>query len=157
LVQRPVRNGLHRQPGSLPGKLPIIGFLGPGTASVWSSWTAAFDQRLRELGWSHGRTVAIEYRWGEGRPERFAEIAAEFVRLKVDIIVTGGSAVPALKQAFIPIVFAIAGDPVAAALSQACRDRAVTSLDSRTSNPISPPSGSNCCERSSPICVGWRF
>jgi len=100
------------------GKLPTIGFLGTGTASGFSPWTAAFDQRLRELGWSQGRTVAIEYRWGEGRPERFAEIAAEFVRLKVDIIVTGGSAVPALKQAtsVIPIVFAIAGDPVGGGL-----------------------------------------
>jgi putative tryptophan/tyrosine transport system substrate-binding protein len=95
-------------------KLPTIGFLGTGTTSVWSPWTAAFDQRLRELGWSHGHTVAIEYRWGEGRPERFAEIAAEFVRLKVDVIVTGGSAVPALKQAtsVIPIVFALASDPI---------------------------------------------
>jgi putative ABC transport system substrate-binding protein len=99
-------------------KLPTIGFLGTGTASVWSPWIAAFEQRLRELGLSHRRTVAIEYRWGEGRPERFAEIAAEFVRLKVDIIVTGGSAVPALKQAtsVIPIVFAIAADPVGGGL-----------------------------------------
>ena len=57
-------------------------------ASAWSPWTAAFVQRLRELGWIEGRTVAIEYRWAEGRTERFAEIAAEFVRLKVDVIVT---------------------------------------------------------------------
>jgi putative ABC transport system substrate-binding protein len=100
------------------GKLPTIGFLGTGTASGFGPWTAAFDQRLRELGWSQGRTVAIEYRWGEGRPERFAEIAAEFVRLKVDVIVTGGSAVPALTQAtsVIPIVFAIATDPVGGGL-----------------------------------------
>jgi putative ABC transport system substrate-binding protein len=101
-----------------PGKLPIIGFLGTGTSSVWNPWIGAFEQRLRGLGWSEGRTVAIEYRWGEGRPERFAEIAAEFVRLKVDVIVTGGSAVPALRQAtsVIPIVFAIAGDPVGGGL-----------------------------------------
>jgi putative tryptophan/tyrosine transport system substrate-binding protein len=101
-----------------PGKLPIIGFLGTGTSSVWSPWIAAFEQRLRDLGWSEGRTVAIEYRWGEGRPERFAEVAAEFVRLKVDVIVTGGSAVPALRQAtsVIPIVFAIAGDPIGGGL-----------------------------------------
>src|SRR5262249_49509505 len=97
-----------------PGKLRTIGFLGTGTASIWGAWTAAFAQRLRALGWVEGRTVAIEYRWGEGRPERFAEIAAEFVRRKVDVIVSGGSAVPALKQAtsVIPIVFAIAADPV---------------------------------------------
>jgi putative ABC transport system substrate-binding protein len=77
------------------GKLPTIGFLGPASASAMSSWTAAFVQRLRELGWIEGRTVAIEYRWAEGRSERFPEVAAEFIGLKVDVIVTTGSAVPA--------------------------------------------------------------
>ena len=81
------------------GKLPTIGFLGASTPSAWSQWTAAFVQRLRELGWIEGRTVAIEYRWAEGRSERYTEIAAEFVRLKVDVILTVGSAVPAAKQA----------------------------------------------------------
>ena len=71
-----------------PAKLPTIGFLGAATPSATGPWTAAFVQRLRELGWIEGRTVAIEYRWAEGRAERFAEIAAEFVRLKVDVIVT---------------------------------------------------------------------
>jgi putative ABC transport system substrate-binding protein len=97
------------------GKLPTIGYLGANTASAQSQWTAAFVQRLRELGWIEGRTVAIEYRWGEGRSERMAEIATEFVRLKVDIIFTGGTAaVIAAKQAtsVIPIVFSAAGDPV---------------------------------------------
>src|SRR6266478_1259586 len=75
-----------------PGKLPTIGFLGTTTASAWGPWTAAFVQRLRELGWIEGRTVTIEYRWAEARSEHFAEIAAEFVRLKVDVIVTGGNA-----------------------------------------------------------------
>jgi len=100
------------------GKLPTVGFLGTGTASHWTPWTAAFLQRLRERGWTEGRTVAIEYRWGEGRPNRFAEIAAEFVRLKVDVIVTAGSAVPAVKQAtsVIPVVFAVANDPVGGGL-----------------------------------------
>ena len=74
-----------------PGKLPTIGFLGAGTPSAQSQWVAAFVQRLRELGWIEGRTVAIEYRWAEGRSERVAEIAAEFVRLKVDVIVTYGN------------------------------------------------------------------
>src|SRR5262245_46957120 len=74
-------------------KLPTIGFLGVGDALDFSQWTAAFVQRLRELGWTEGRTVAIEYRWAEGRSERYADIAAEFVRLKVDVIVTVGSAV----------------------------------------------------------------
>ena len=101
-----------------PGKLPTIGFLGASTPSNWSHWTAAFLQRLRELGWVEGRTVAIEYRWAEGRFERFAEFAAEFVRLKVDVIVTVGSAVPPAKQATatIPIVFALAADPVGSGL-----------------------------------------
>ena len=80
------------------GKLPTIGFLG-GAASVFGPWTAAFAERLRELGWVEGHTIAIEYRWGEGRPERNAEIAAEFIRSKVDVVVTTGSAVPAVKQA----------------------------------------------------------
>jgi putative ABC transport system substrate-binding protein len=77
-------------------------------------WTAAFVQRLRELGWIEGRTVAIQYRWAEGRAERLAEIAAEFVRLKVDVIVTGGNAAVAAKQAstVVPIVFALVDDPV---------------------------------------------
>jgi putative ABC transport system substrate-binding protein len=81
-----------------PAKLPTIGFFGPSTPSAMSQWVPAFVQRLHELGWIEGRTVAIEYRWAEGRSERFAEIAAEFVRLKVDVIVTGGRAVPAAKQ-----------------------------------------------------------
>ena len=100
-------------------KVPTIGFLGQLSSSAMSKWTAAFVQRLRELGWVEGRTVAIEYRWGDGRGERFAEIAAELVRLKVDVIVTGGTgAIIAAKQAtsVIPIVFATAGDPVGSGL-----------------------------------------
>jgi putative tryptophan/tyrosine transport system substrate-binding protein len=101
------------------GKLPTIGFLGAATPSAANQWVAAFVQRLRELGWIEGRTVSIEYRWAEGRSERFAEIAAEFVRLKVDVIVTWGTAsIVAAKQAtsVIPIVFAAAGDPVGTGL-----------------------------------------
>jgi putative tryptophan/tyrosine transport system substrate-binding protein len=99
-------------------RLPTIGFLGAATPSVWAPWIAAFEQRLRELGWIEGRTVAIDYRWAEGRSERYAEIAAEFVQRKVDVIVTVGSAVPVVKQAtsVIPIVFALAADPVGAGL-----------------------------------------
>ena len=92
-----------------PGKLPTIGFLGASTSSNWSHWTAAFVQRLRELGWVEGRTVAIEYRWAEGRFERFSEFAAEFVRLKVDVIVTVGSAVPPAKHAPFPRLFGAGG------------------------------------------------
>ena len=68
-------------------KLPTIGFLGTSTPSAYSPWVSAFAQRLRELGWLEGRTIAIEYRWAEGRPERYREIATEFVRLKVDVVV----------------------------------------------------------------------
>jgi putative ABC transport system substrate-binding protein len=101
------------------GKLPTIGFLGQSTRSAASEWTAAFVQRLRELGWTENRTITIEYRWAEGREERFAEIAAEFARLKVDAIVASGTpAVMASRQAtsVTPIVFAPAGDPVASGL-----------------------------------------
>ena len=101
-----------------PGKLPTVGFLGAATPASWGAWATAFVQRLRELGWSEGRTVAIEFRWAEGRAERYAEIAAEFVRLKVDVIVTSGGAVTAAKQAtsLIPIVFAVANNPVESGL-----------------------------------------
>ena len=101
------------------GKLPTIGFLGANTPAVQSQWTAAFVQRLRELGWIEGRTVAIEYRWAEGRVDRAPEIIAEFVRLKVDVIVTHATAnILAAKQAtsVIPIVFAAVADPVGSGL-----------------------------------------
>jgi putative ABC transport system substrate-binding protein len=98
-----------------PGKLPTVGFLGQSTPLGESERAAAFAQRLRELGWVEGRTIAIEYRWAEGRNDYLADIAAEFARLKVNIIVAGGTpAVMAAKQAMpvVPIVFATAGDPL---------------------------------------------
>ena len=98
-----------------PGKLPTIGFLGSTTPAAQNQLTAAFVQRLRDLGWIEGRTVTIEYRWAEGRSERLAEFAAEFVRLKVDVILTHNTPpVLAAKEAtsVIPIVFATAADPV---------------------------------------------
>ena len=101
------------------GKVPTVGFLGATTPWVWSAFVAAFLQRLRELGWIDGSTVAIEYRWAQGRDELYAEFAAEFVRLKVDVIVTAGTdATIALKKATseIPIVFAAVGDPVGTGL-----------------------------------------
>jgi putative tryptophan/tyrosine transport system substrate-binding protein len=87
-------------------------------SAAWSAWTSAFVRRLGQLGWIDGRNLRIEYRWAEGREERYAEIAAEFVRLQVDVIVTVQSALVATKQATatIPIVFAIAPDPVGAGL-----------------------------------------
>ncbi len=99
------------------GQLPTIGLLF-ADASAFRPWINAFVERLRGLGWIEGRTVAIEYRWSEARPERDAEIAAEFVQRKVDVIVTDGPSVPTLKQAtaVIPIVFALATDPVGGGL-----------------------------------------
>ena len=98
-----------------PTKLPTIGYLGALSPSAASRRIAAFGQRLRELGWVEGRTVAIEYRWAEGRSEPFAEFAAEFVQLKVDVIVAEATpATVAAKQAtsVIPIVFPVVADPV---------------------------------------------
>jgi putative ABC transport system substrate-binding protein len=102
-----------------PANLPIIGILGSGSPAGQGQWYAGFVQRLRELGWTEGRNVAIEYRWAEGLDGRFAEIAAEYVRRKVDVIVTSGnSAIAVAKQttSVIPIVFAVAGDPVGTGL-----------------------------------------
>jgi putative tryptophan/tyrosine transport system substrate-binding protein len=95
-----------------------IGFLGPASASVMGAWSAAFAQRLRELGWIEGRTIAIEYRWADGHADRLSELAAELVRLNASVIVTTGTGVPPLKQATstIPIVFTIANDPVGGGL-----------------------------------------
>ena len=101
------------------GKQPLIGILG-ADATVWRPWTAAFVARLRELGWLEGDNVAIDYRWADGSSERVSQVAAEFERRKVDVIVTYGSGVTILKQTItsIPIVFAIAFDPVRGGLVQ---------------------------------------
>jgi putative ABC transport system substrate-binding protein len=95
------------------GKLPTVGVLG-SNATAWHPWMVAFVERLRELGWIEGRTIAFEYRWSQARPGRAAELAAELVHLKVDIIVTAGPHVPIVKKAtaVIPIVFALANNPV---------------------------------------------
>lgn len=95
--------------------MPVIGLLGSDTAEAQSRWTMAFVQRLRELGWTEGRNITIEYRWGEGHSDRFREIAAEFVRSKVSVILTHNTPPTlAAKEATstIPIVFATAGDPI---------------------------------------------
>jgi putative tryptophan/tyrosine transport system substrate-binding protein len=101
--------------GQQPVKLPTIGFVGATTPATWKLFVTAFVQRLRELGWIEGRTILIDYRGAEGSTERAAEIAAEFVRRKVDVIVTSATGpVLAAKQAtsVIPIVFTNANDPV---------------------------------------------
>jgi putative ABC transport system substrate-binding protein len=120
-------------------KVATIGLLGTGSAAAQSQWTAAFVQRMRELGWVDGRNLTIEYRWAEGRSERFAEFAAEFVRLKVDVILTHNTPpVIAAKQAtsVIPIVFATAADPVDTGLvaSLARPGGNVTGLSSQTTD-----------------------
>jgi len=98
-------------------KLPTIGFLG-GDALGWTTWTAAFTKRLHELGWIEGRTIAIEYRWSEGRPERIAEIAAERICPAQGRRHFDDSGAPAVKQAtsVIPIVFVLGYDPVGTGL-----------------------------------------
>jgi putative ABC transport system substrate-binding protein len=95
-------------------KLPVIGCLGPTSLSAWSTYVAAFVKRLGELGWIDGRNATIEYRWADGREARYNEIAAEFARNKVSVIVTGGSSGAAAKRAtsVIPIVLAVSNDPV---------------------------------------------
>ena len=108
-----------RARAQLSGVRPTIGYLGANSASAQASWTAAFVERLRELGWVEGRNIAIEYRWSDGRPERYSEIASEFVSLKVNVIVAAGNeASRAARQATstIPIVFPVAGDPVGTGL-----------------------------------------
>ena len=120
-------------------KVATVGLLGTGSAAAQSQWTAAFVQRMRDLGWVDGRNLTIEYRWAEGRSERFAEFAAEFVRLKVDVILTHNTPpVIAAKQAtsVIPIVFATAADPVDTGLvaSLARPGGNVTGLSSQTTD-----------------------
>jgi putative ABC transport system substrate-binding protein len=105
--------------GQQPGRLPTIGYMGQGTQAAEAKRVAAFTGRLRELSWMEGRTVIIDYRWTEGRSDLAADIAGEFARRKVDIIVTSGTPlIAAAKQVTtsIPIVFTAAGDPVGSGL-----------------------------------------
>src|SRR3954471_1665998 len=97
------------------GKLPTVGFLVAGTPASHGQWVNAFVDRLRDLGWIEGRTIAIECRWGEGKNERGTAFSAELVQCKVDVIVADGAAMSrAAKRAtsLIPIVFPVVGDPV---------------------------------------------
>jgi ABC transporter substrate binding protein len=139
-------------------KPPTIGLLGANTPSAESQWVAAFVQRLRELGWIEGRTVAIEYRWAEARAERAAEIAAEFVRLKVDVIVTYATT-PALaaKKAtsVIPIVLATSGDPLGTGLVTSLA-RPGGNVTGSSLQPILPASDSNCCASLYRVFARWR-
>ena len=105
-------HAVHAQQAS---RIPTVGFLSPNSQEAAKDWTAAFVQRLRDLGWIEGRTVQIEFRWEDGQVERSAEFVNELVRLKVDVIVTHGvpNIVGATKAtSTIPIVFPLATDPV---------------------------------------------
>jgi putative ABC transport system substrate-binding protein len=96
------------------GKLPTVGVLITPAAPIWKPYLAAYAKRMTALGWIEGQTVVTDYRAADGREERFGEIAADFVRRKVDVILTSGAAIPAVKQATntIPVVFAIGADPI---------------------------------------------
>jgi putative ABC transport system substrate-binding protein len=141
-----------------PAKLPTIGFLGVSTPSAFGQWVAPFVQRLRELGWIEGRTIAIEYRWAEGHSERYAEIAAELVQLKVNVIVTTGGAVLAAKQAttVIPIVFAVAADPVLSGMVTSLAQPGGNVTGLALQSPDVAASGLNSFARSSLVCAGSR-
>ncbi len=105
----------HAAGAQQQGRMPAIGFLGATTPTAWSAWVNAFLQRMREHGWIDGHNMMVEYRWAEGREDRYADFAQEFVRRKVDVIVTAGTpAVVAIMKetSTIPVVFAAAGDPV---------------------------------------------
>jgi ABC transporter substrate binding protein len=142
-------------------KLPTIGFLGSGAQISQRPWADAFVRRLNELGWIEGSTITIDYRWAEGRPDRFAEIAAEFVRLKVDLIyAVGTEATLAARKAtsVIPIVFPVAGDPSTLEWWLHSRGRARTSPVCQTLRPISLLSGSKfyaTFSQGSPVWRSW--
>jgi ABC-type uncharacterized transport system substrate-binding protein len=122
-----------------PRKAPTVGLLGATTPATAGQWIAAFAQHLHELGWTEGRTVAIEYRFAEGRNERMAEIVAEFVRARADVIVAQGTQAALTAKnatAAIPIVFVLPGDPVGSGLvaSLARPGGNVTGLSSQTAD-----------------------
>jgi hypothetical protein len=136
------------------GKLPTIGYLGT-TLAYTPQWNAAFVRRLRELGWIEGRTVAIEYRWAEGRTERYPEIAAEFVRLKVDVIASSAAGAYAAKEAtsVIPIVVLVTHDPIGTGLvaSLARPGGNVTGLSAQHADTEAGRTVAQGCSRPPPI------
>ena len=117
--------------------VPIIGYVAPTNPLIPSRSTGAFLQRLRELGWIEGQTITIESRWAAGRPERLDEIAAEFVRLKVDLIVTSSTNDSiVMKQVATQIPMVCQAIRSASAWSQVWRGRAAMLPAFRTSRPI---------------------
>src|SRR5215470_782521 len=134
----------------------LIGVLG-ADATVWSSWTAAFVTRLRELGWVGGDTIDVEYRWSGGSSKRVSDFTAEFLRRNVDVIVTYGAAAAVIQQetTTTPIVLAVASDPVAglvASLAQTSGN--VTGISIQQSELLT--SGLTCCARSCRTSADWQ-
>jgi putative ABC transport system substrate-binding protein len=129
------------------GKIPVIGFLGSTAPEMWTDWTKAFVDRLAELGWIDGRTVNIVYRWGYGRTERFGELAAELVALKVDLILTsGGATLQTMKETSqIPIVSRRRANRSRPIWWRACRGRTAMSLAFRLNRRSSPANAPVCC------------
>jgi putative tryptophan/tyrosine transport system substrate-binding protein len=120
------------------GELRRIGVLG-ADATVWSSWTAAFVTRLRELGWTTGETIDVDYRWAGGSSKRVSDFTAEFLRRNVDVIVTYGGAAAVVQQVTmtIPIVLAVASDPGAGLFASLARPGGnVTGISIRQSELI---------------------
>ena len=136
-------------------KVRTIALVGDNN-SVWRPWTAAFADRMRELGWIENRDVVFVYRWTEGRPEAVSDIARELVQQKVDVIVSYGGAVRSLNQATNSIPIVSRSIRLALASFRACRIPAATSRVCRFSQRILPASGLNFCVRSSLVCTGWQ-
>ena len=139
--------------------MPTIGYLGPATHAVESQRVAAFVQRLRELGWIENRTIAIEYRWAEGREERFTEIAAEFVSLRsmsFSPMQHHQSSLQSGRHRSSRSYSRWRETQSTPAWSRAWRVRAATSPACRPSSAILSASGSNSCARLSPVSDGWR-
>jgi putative tryptophan/tyrosine transport system substrate-binding protein len=142
-----------------PRKTPTVGLLGATTPAVAGQWIAAFAQRLHELGWTEGRTVAIEYRFAEGRNERMAEIVAEFVKARADVIVAQGTQAALTAKnatAVIPIVFVLRATPSEAGWLRAWHAPAAMSPGFRVRQPTLAASASISCARSSRGCAGWQ-
>ena len=137
-----------------------IGLLGSSTATAQSQLTAAFVQRLRELGWIEGRNVTIEYRWADGHTDRLAGLVDELVRLRVDVILTHNTPPTlAAKRAtsVIPIVFATAGDAVGTGIVASLARPGGNVTACRAFSLTLPGNELNSYGSSSPDCAGWLF
>jgi hypothetical protein len=146
-------------PAQQPAKVRTIGFLGSGTPITAGAWVVAFAQRLQELGWIEDRTIKIDLRWAEGRNDRSGEIAAEFVRLKVDVIVTYSPSKLTLqrRRPRLSQLSSHSRQTLSVAIwSLVWRGPAAILLACRPRMSISPASGSSCCARSFRVCVDWR-